>query len=105
MLQIIGWLGCLYLVVKAMEIAASSSFRDELGHLKPFATGAILVAWIGAVGFALWLGAQGGILSQSRGEPVADYTTEKLKGAAGGTACVMAAKTMEDIQACERAAP
>jgi len=62
MLQLIGWLGCLYLVVKALELAASSSFRDENGNMKTTAMAAAVLAWFGAAGFALLFLGQGAAL-------------------------------------------
>lgn len=59
MLQLIGWLGCLYLVVKALEIAGNPQFRTEDGSLKATAMGAIILAWLGAIIFALALAEQG----------------------------------------------
>lgn len=59
MLQIIGLLGCLYVFVKGLEIAGSSTQRDAEGRVAAPAIFAMLLAWLGAFGFALWFIAQG----------------------------------------------
>jgi hypothetical protein len=59
MLQIIGLLGCTYLLVKACELGSSNAHRDAEGALNAPAAAGILVASAGALGFAFWLYAQG----------------------------------------------
>lgn len=87
MLQIIGWLGCLYLVVKALEIIANPAYRDANGMMKSAAIWAALLAGFGAVGFALWLAAQGGAFpQQSSAERDSDELSASIinKVAVGG---------------------
>lgn len=67
MLQIIGWLGCLYLIVKALEIAGSNVHKGEDGLLKPQSLVAVLLASVGALAFAAWFLIQGA--SIDRGVP------------------------------------
>jgi len=62
MLQIIGWLGCLYLFVKGCEALANSSYRTADGGLNGYANTAVVLSFAGALGFALWLLVQGGAL-------------------------------------------
>jgi hypothetical protein len=63
MLQIIGFLGCVYLIVKACELGSSSAHRDTEGALSPSAAAGILVASAGALGFAVWIFVQGASVS------------------------------------------
>lgn len=58
MLQIIGWLGCLYLVVKAFELCSASKHRqvDEKWDTAAMVGGAI--ALVGALAFFFMLNAQ-----------------------------------------------
>lgn len=58
MLQIMGWLGCLYLIVKGLEILSNKSHRNEAGGLTGAATLAVLAAFGGAVVFFFLLSAQ-----------------------------------------------
>jgi hypothetical protein len=68
MLQIIGWLGCLYLIVKALEIAGSADSYEphevnaEKQVLRLPAVFAISLAVVGALGFGIWLKFQGSAL-------------------------------------------
>jgi hypothetical protein len=89
-LQIIGWLGCLYLVVKAFEIGSARTHRSDEGDLTLGAMLAALIAWCGAIGFAIWLFAQGGGFS---GDPQSVVMDRKA-------ACVSQAKTSADVLAC-----
>ncbi|WP_144400976.1 hypothetical protein [Novosphingobium sp. MBES04] len=58
MLEIIGWMGCLYFVVKGIEISSSSSFRNEDGSPKRGITAAFMLCWAGAVVFGFLLADQ-----------------------------------------------
>lgn len=96
MLQIIGWLGCLYLVVKALEIIANPAYRDANGMMKSAAIWASLLACFGAFGFALWLAAQGGSLPQkSSAERESDELSASII-----SQCIELAKTPEDAAKC-----
>jgi len=59
MLQIVGWLGCFYLMIKALEFASGTNFRTEGGRMKDTAVVAALLAWFGGLAFAFWLFSQG----------------------------------------------
>ncbi|QSR18404.1 hypothetical protein [Novosphingobium sp. KA1] len=96
MLQIIGWLGCLYLIVKALEMAANPAYRDDSGVLKGYAVAACLLAWMGAIGFALWLAAQGAsFLGQSPAMPSTDELSASVT-----QQCIELAKTPEAAADC-----
>jgi len=96
LLQIIGWLGCVYLLVKALEIYSSSTFRNEAGNLKEPATAAALIAFWSAVGFAIWLGAQGGAFPA---KDSSDAQADELS-AAITRQCIELARTPEDAAKC-----
>lgn len=94
MLQIIGWLGCFYLVVKSLEMAANPTFRDENGKMTPAALRVAFLGWIGAVGFALWLAAQGNAaLTPKVGQPSTALTPSQIE-------CIENAKTPSATIAC-----
>lgn len=59
MLQLIGWLGCLYLFVKALELSGDDSRRNEHKEMNFSTLLAVWLAIIGAGGFALMLYLQG----------------------------------------------
>ena len=92
-IQIIGWLGCLYLIVKGLEIASSSAFRNEHGNARSGATAACMVAWIGALVFAVWLLLQGD--AGGAGQEAAETTMSQSK-----TDCISNAKTADEVIAC-----
>lgn len=58
MLQIIGWMGCLYLFVKGLEFIANRSYRSEEGKYYATATAGAVVCWLGAIVFFVLLNAQ-----------------------------------------------
>ena len=102
MLQIIGWLGCLYLIVKGLEIAGNaSSYKPQVVdpekmELRSPASVAIVLAFAGAIGLAWWLGAQGGAF-----EPGAEYSGgSDLETYAD---CLAQADTNEETMACVQA--
>jgi hypothetical protein len=66
MVRIVGFLGCLYLLVKGFEFLASSGFRAEDGQLKLGAKIAAAVCFIGGFGFAVWLVVQSHHASSGR---------------------------------------
>jgi len=71
MLQIIGWLGCIYLVVKALEIAGSNSQRDSEGNMAVSAIAACVISWIAAILFSVWFLVQGG----NMGNPMSNMSS------------------------------
>lgn len=72
MLQIIGFLGCLYLFVKGWEIIANKSYRAEDGTLNGAALAASMFAFAGCAVFVIWLLAQGGAFASSKQADVLD---------------------------------
>jgi hypothetical protein len=77
MLQIIGWLGCLYLLVKGCEIVANKGNRSAEGHLHGGAVIGAGLAFVGAPIFMLLLLAQAGAFERS-GRPTMDQNYENL---------------------------
>ncbi len=55
MLQIIGWLGCLMLAVKLVEMHYNSTLRDAEGEMPDNLSNAIFIGWLGVGAFALLL--------------------------------------------------
>jgi hypothetical protein len=51
LLQIIGWLGCVYLLVKGLELASSSAHRTADGKMHITAIIAAVIAFISALIF------------------------------------------------------
>lgn len=78
MLQIIGWLGCLYLAIKGFEIAGGTNFRDLDGKPTAAAKIAATIAWIGAFVFALLLLAQGNAFQQPEPSPSDELTQSQI---------------------------
>lgn len=91
MLQIIGWLGCVYLMVKALEIGSATVHRDKLGDMTPTAVVAVLVAGGGALAFGVWLFVQGGGLAVETESP--DLISAQVE-------CVTKAATSQERLAC-----
>jgi len=58
MLQIIGWLGCLYLFVKGLEILSSSAHRTEDGKLTSNGKAAAIISILGSVLFLVLVNSQ-----------------------------------------------
>ena len=104
MLKIIGWLGCVYLIVKALEIGGSSSYRNERGELNGPAVVALIIALFSAVGFAFWLFVQGGAVgsavsnlsSVNPGLDISRYSN----GTSGYLQCSNDAKSLDEKLAC-----
>jgi hypothetical protein len=55
MLQIIGLLGCVYLLVKAFDILGSANHRKASGSLSAFSVIGVFIAFLGSILFALIL--------------------------------------------------
>ena len=99
MLQIIGWLGCLYLVVKGFEIAGGPNFRNENGWPSSAAKIAATIAWVGACVFALLLLLQGGALEQP--QPMPSEQPEEMLSRRATIDCINKAKGDDDaVMAC-----
>lgn len=60
MLQIIGWLGCAYLLLRSVQMGFSRDMQDENGKMRDGAQYLMMIGIVVAVVFAFWLGAQGG---------------------------------------------
>ena len=75
MLQIIGWLGCLMLAVKLVELGHSKALRNEEGRLPDFVMTFLIASWFGVVGFAIWIFAQGQAIDDYQAE-MSDYEKE-----------------------------
>ncbi|WP_395393048.1 hypothetical protein WBP07_17895 [Novosphingobium sp. BL-8A] len=107
MLQIIGWLGCLYLIVKCLEIASNSDFRNANGDLKGMPLAACVIGWFGAVIFAVALYLVGASIpnpmapagSVGVSGPVAETPEETMSPAK--MECISKAKTTDEILACK----
>jgi hypothetical protein len=83
-------------LVKALEIFSSSNYRNEAGNLKETATAGALIAFWGAVGFAIWLGAQGGAFpSKDTSDPSSDELSAAIT-----RQCIDLAKTPEAAAEC-----
>lgn len=59
MLQIIGWLGCFYLLIKGLEIGNSQQFRAENGRVSNAGALIAVLTIFGAIGFGAALLLQG----------------------------------------------
>lgn len=94
LLQIIGFLGCFMIIIKALEIVHSGDFRDETG-LREGALWTAVVAGVGACLFALWLYAQGPSFQQPAQPSLSlpELTPSQVE-------CISAAKTNEEVIAC-----
>jgi hypothetical protein len=79
MLQIIGWLGCLYLLIKGFEILSDSAYGTPEGWLKGTAVLAIALAFIGSIVFSIWLLVQGGEISVTRTQPYAESAAPRFE--------------------------
>jgi hypothetical protein len=58
MLQIIGWMGCVYLLVKCFEFWGSSAYKKEDGSFNGVAAAGSVVAMLAAIVFFFTLNAQ-----------------------------------------------
>lgn len=100
MIQIIGFLGCLYLLVKALEIASSSAFKDQAGSVDATAKTAIALAVAGAVGFAIWLLAQGGAFAIPDPASTPDASIGEMMSQSK-VECINNAKSQDQVLACK----
>lgn len=103
MLQLIGWMGCIYLLVKGLEFFASSAYRDENGALKSSATIAIAVAWLGAAAMFFAFTVQGFSMSGSgaAGLTASEVEDRYPEKSAAWHDCVTAAKDAVEAAACK----
>jgi hypothetical protein len=65
MLQIIGWMGCVYLLVKCFEFWGSNAYRKADGSFSGVAAAGSVVAMLGAIVFFLMVNAQASSSSES----------------------------------------
>lgn len=95
LLQIIGWLGCLYLAVKGLEIGNGAQFRHESGRVTVAGALIAILAVGGALVFAVAINLQGEAFVQSQPdsdlpEALSDSQTECINKAEGNDAAVLA---------------
>lgn len=97
MLQLLGWLGCLYLLVKGLAMIGDLTLVDGDGERHPATNIAIMLAIAGAVVFAIFFAVQGnampdlGLAASSQPAPMdGDYA-----------ACLEQATTIEQMSACQ----
>lgn len=97
MLQIIGWLGCAYLLMRSVQMAFSRDMQDENGKMRDGAQYLMMIGVVVAVGFAFWLGAQGGqfetrpgLADLSRQADEAERVAECMERASPDYAAMMA---------------
>lgn len=101
MLQIIGWFGCFYLIIKSMEIGGRKDSFDEHGNMEVMPLMTILAAVLGAGIFAFLFWQQG----QPHGErltgdvPALEIPTTQESDDAF-IACMEKAKTVDEVVAC-----
>lgn len=93
MIQIIGFLGCAYMLLKAFEMLGNSSLRHEHGGLKEQASIAIGIAFASSLFFAAWLIIQGSEVSSITSisespteEPMSQSRMDCINGAADADA-------------------
>lgn len=92
MIQIIALMGCFYLLVKALEIAGRRDSCNAEGQLSPNSLWAIVLCWIGAIGFAVWILFQGLAIQQA--------TSETVQASQSMISCINSAATQEEMLAC-----
>lgn len=99
MLQIIGWLGCVMLAVKLLEISANPAYIGKNGKPLPAIFAPLIIGWAAVFGFALWLFVQGsqfeGMAARSP-ESLTSYTPLSPRE----VECINNAKTDTEILAC-----
>jgi len=94
MLQIIGWLGCLYLAIKGLEIGNSRNFQNADGRVTGAGASIAVLSVLGALVFAVALLLQGDIPAQTAEHSAGQMTQGKMD-------CINSAKTPDEILACE----
>ena len=90
MLQILGWLGCLMLAVKLVEMGHNPTLYNDEGRLKETAGWIIVAGWAGVLGFAVWFWIQGQEVSEIQSSLEPTYSSE-LERAQKFTECFEAA--------------
>lgn len=100
MIQIIGFMGCLYLIVKALEIGSNSAMKDGNGRMKGEAIAAVWIASLGAFVFAFWLYTQGADFDQLRARPEAVEGSTAQTMTPAQVECVSKAKGDKAVLAC-----
>lgn len=106
MLQIIGWLGCAYLIVKALEMNARPDFREHNGRLAARALWAISLAILFAGVFVIWLALQGGSFiaptAATAGEAALASPPADTQVTQAQVNCIANAKTGDESLACTK---
>lgn len=104
MLQLIGWLGCVYLAVKLLGMAGNKSYRKDDGEMDDQARGALWIGWIsvGIFALAFWLVPRAaesdailGSLESTSSAPPSNLTPEQVD-------CVNSAQPGQDVLDCVR---
>lgn len=101
MIQLIGWLGCLYLLVKSLEIVSSSAHRTENGKLKATARVAALLGVAGSIVFFYLILSHGFSGPPSIGD-VNDDTPPASSPNVIVNDCTAKARNDEEMRACNR---
>jgi hypothetical protein len=103
MLQLIGWLGCIYLIVKALSIWGSRDSKDNEGNLTGPATSAIVLCWLTAVVFGFMFLIQGEAVGDATSFSAFDGTSAE-DAAVADAAMADAAANLEAVEAATDAA-
>jgi len=100
MLQLIGWLGCAYLVVKVLGYMANPAFRKEDGSMKEEALAAVGLGWLAAIGFAIAFLVQGNSIADAPSfSSASDFGYDASSGAAAMTTEMPADEAMLNAEA------
>ena len=97
MLQIIGWMGCVYLLVKGVEFIAHAGYRNEAGHMKITAVAAAVIAWLSAAILFVLLNIQSGSFNGGDTAPPGTYPADK---SAAWQRCIERATNAAEAAAC-----
>lgn len=95
MLQIIGWLGCLYLFIRSASMGVSREFRNDEGTMIDGAAYLMVLGIAASIGFALWLGAQGEMFPSAAESAIDEYGLSSSE-----VDCINAAQTPDEVSAC-----
>ena len=88
MLQIIGWLGCVYLLLRSLQMAYSRDMQDDEGKMQVGAMFTMILGITAALVFAFWLGDQGAAFAP---ESDLDRLSREAIDAENKAACMEAA--------------
>jgi len=94
MLQIIGWLGCFYLLIKGLEIGNSQHFRAENGRVSNAGAMIAVLAIFGAIVFAAAFLLQGDAFPNRSSGATPEAQASEL------SQCIQQAKTPDAAAEC-----